>query len=629
MTERSAEDTSVLPRITLRVGVTGHRPNKLPPGSAERAAAQARGVLACLKEAVATVAAEADWAFDTARAPAFKFISSLAAGADTFMASTAIAAGFDLAAVLPFPRAEYRKDFENPDDLAAYDALLADGVPVLELDDPGDLSDPTRRAAGYLEAGRAVLAHADVLLAVWDGNKEAGIGGTAHIVREAQEYGLLVIWFPTDGGPVKLWSPTPQAIHPAVDGTWLDIDASSDDPAHGAPVLARRVRDMLAPPEGDDRSKQALVDFGREPWRESSNWCGYDALRWLGTRRAFHRKVDYGLARERDGAWADSLAVLKARGDTRFAERLDRVLRHRWLKADNAAVHFSHVYRTAYICNFLLAGLSVLVGLLSVFWWSSVAFKSVCLGFELVCICGILLNVYLGHRRRWHVRWIDYRTIAEALRPARLPAMVGVAPTKPAARAGGYEDAWILWYVRATLREIGLPSVRLDAEALRTTVDLALAEEIGSSERGQIAYHESVKATFEKIDHKLHRLGEYFFWATLGAGVLFFVLMFFGDDEHHSWAYSYKPLATVLGGALPAIGAALFGIRATGDFRAAERQSQRMIRRLTHLRAHLEHARNHPDRALTIQLLAELTQTLAADLSVWSLIYTQRELHLP
>ena len=51
---------------------------------------------------------------------------------------------------------------------------------------------PTREA-GYEQAGRYVLDHSDVLLAVWDGQGAQGQGGTGEIVARARQQGKPVV----------------------------------------------------------------------------------------------------------------------------------------------------------------------------------------------------------------------------------------------------------------------------------------------------------------------------------------------------------------------------------------------------------------------------------------------------
>jgi hypothetical protein len=46
-----------------------------------------------------------------------------------------------------------------------------------------------------------VVDRCDALIAVWDGEKSRGRGGTAEIVGYAQEQGVPIAWVHTAGGP--------------------------------------------------------------------------------------------------------------------------------------------------------------------------------------------------------------------------------------------------------------------------------------------------------------------------------------------------------------------------------------------------------------------------------------------
>jgi hypothetical protein len=50
------------------------------------------------------------------------------------------------------------------------------------------------REQTYETAGRYVLDHCDILVAVWDGRDAQGQGGTGDLVREARTRGLPVAW---------------------------------------------------------------------------------------------------------------------------------------------------------------------------------------------------------------------------------------------------------------------------------------------------------------------------------------------------------------------------------------------------------------------------------------------------
>src|SRR4051794_26884098 len=105
--------------LVLRVGVTGHRPvgGKRPMPDVARLRKTIREILRHISDAVQGVATTYGNVFDSgdsAHFPKLRIISSLAEGADQWIADEACALGYDLQCPLPFPREEYAKDFEDP-----------------------------------------------------------------------------------------------------------------------------------------------------------------------------------------------------------------------------------------------------------------------------------------------------------------------------------------------------------------------------------------------------------------------------------------------------------------------------------------------------------------------------------
>jgi hypothetical protein len=115
-------------------------------------------------------------------------ICSLAAGADQLFAEVVLQTGNQLSVVVP--SAGYESTFPEPADLEHYRALLAQASTVDQLDH----AEPNEQA--FYEAGKEVARRSDLLLAVWDGQPAAGIGGTADVVTFAREQGkqVVVVW---------------------------------------------------------------------------------------------------------------------------------------------------------------------------------------------------------------------------------------------------------------------------------------------------------------------------------------------------------------------------------------------------------------------------------------------------
>jgi hypothetical protein len=156
-----------------RIGVTGHR--KL---------ADVAAVEAGLDAALAAI---------EARFPEepLQILSSLAEGADRLVARRVLARpGARLIAVLPLPKLDYMTDFDSQDSREEFLALLDEAETVIEM--------PARdsREEAYEQAGRYVVEHSDVLLALWDGLPTRGRGGTAEIIDWARSLGKPVcrVW---------------------------------------------------------------------------------------------------------------------------------------------------------------------------------------------------------------------------------------------------------------------------------------------------------------------------------------------------------------------------------------------------------------------------------------------------
>lgn len=114
-------------------------------------------------------------------------VSNLADGADQLFAHAILDAGGQLEVIVP--AAQYRDGLPESAH-AGYDSLLSKAAQVDRL----DRIESTEQA--HMEASSAMLARADQLFAVWDGQPASGYGGTADVVAEARKRGVpvTVIW---------------------------------------------------------------------------------------------------------------------------------------------------------------------------------------------------------------------------------------------------------------------------------------------------------------------------------------------------------------------------------------------------------------------------------------------------
>ena len=112
-------------------------------------------------------------------------LSTLAEGADQLFAELILATARKLVAVIPC--ANYQAAFDTDAGRAAYLRLSDRAHRRVQL----DFRAPGERA--FLDAGRHVVEHCDVLFAVRDGKPARGMGGTAEIVELARRLGRRTI----------------------------------------------------------------------------------------------------------------------------------------------------------------------------------------------------------------------------------------------------------------------------------------------------------------------------------------------------------------------------------------------------------------------------------------------------
>jgi len=110
--------------------------------------------------------------------------TSLAKGADQIFARVVIEFGGKLEAIIPFPG--YGDQFDDPEESVGYRDLIGKCSTMINLPFLGS------RDKSYLAAGQYVADHCELLIAVWDGQPAAGIGGTADVVKYALSKGRAI-----------------------------------------------------------------------------------------------------------------------------------------------------------------------------------------------------------------------------------------------------------------------------------------------------------------------------------------------------------------------------------------------------------------------------------------------------
>lgn len=167
------------------VAFVGHRPGDAPGRSRE-----------ALKQSAESIRAALETMRDRAYAQSARveLISSAASGADIHAIHTARELGIPVHVLIPKPPGAFLDDFDGDNE---QDAPLA--REIIDRAKRGDDDWTFRICEGdgvepscYHETNVEMLESADALLAVWNGQPESGIGGTAEAVRAARTLGFPV-----------------------------------------------------------------------------------------------------------------------------------------------------------------------------------------------------------------------------------------------------------------------------------------------------------------------------------------------------------------------------------------------------------------------------------------------------
>lgn len=119
----------------------------------------------------------------------WEIVSALAEGADCLFVEEAMKQlRASLIVVLPLPADDYLREFRDASDKKSFGILLSKTANIVSI------TTQSSRDKSYLEAGRYIVNHCDILIIIWDGRKAQGVGGTGDIVKIARRKSLPMAW---------------------------------------------------------------------------------------------------------------------------------------------------------------------------------------------------------------------------------------------------------------------------------------------------------------------------------------------------------------------------------------------------------------------------------------------------
>ena len=643
-------------RLAFRVGVVGHRPNRLEQADLDSLGRLIRKVLLEVRWTVDEFASRANQGgiLYSKESPVLRAITPLAEGTDRLFADQALDLGYALCCPMPFHQEEYERDFVEPealdaDSLKRFHDLLGrarakSNLTTFQLD-----GDPANRAAAYGAAGRIVLNQSDLLIVVWDGAKASGAGGTVDTLREAIRYRVPVLWI--DAVRPHPW----RLLSPGDDLNCLESDERCT-PVVGAEIggkapgsLARAIRklvlDEIELPKGSRKAEATAAEILQD--NEHPTYQEYFRER----KPRAHLAILWKFFRDLVGSGKLSIQPLRV---TPFEEALtdwpigtgsepepvaewvNRRLRPHYAWADKLADTFADYYRGTYIFVYLFSAFAVFLALLpyAANWGEEAPERILCIIGEFVIMIGITGLLGWEKKRAWHKRWMAYRLLAETIRQLRCLAPLGGGrplPRVPPQQAvyGDPAQTWMYWQLRAVARSTGIPAAEVTPRYVRQAL-----EYLDLVVRGQLDFHILNESRSEHISHRLHLSENFLFGATVLC--VFFHLLPHFPFINFSLLPEVERWLTLACATLPAFGAAMAGINNQGEFLRIAKRSASMAHALERftggLKTLLDPLKTPPDSLRINQvtpLALEIAQLMVDEVLDWRVVFMDRPAPTP
>lgn len=592
--------------LVVRVGITGHRPNRLEEADLNLLHARVREVLQRIRQVTDDIARRASDAYAPGP-PTLRLVSSLAEGSDRIAAAEAQALGYELQCPLPFYREVYEEDFKTAESLAEFRGLLDEATAVFELN--GAREEAHIRRASYEAAGQIVLSQSDAIICIWDGVQSHGEGGTGSIAATALEEGVPTIWINS------------RAPH---DITLLVNTGGVAPERLPLEQIGDQLLPLFLPPatttaHGQQSGSEAFERYRAETFPRWTlfGWVWPFFVDLVANLRVHLPRVRTTKPAQASASWQRDWNPGSGLPEG-VTQQLDGVIKPHYMWASALARYYVNVHRSSFLVVVLLAVLAVFLALVGYasYWYEHHSPLETVRGFTVLgVLVAILLLWRLGQARRWHERWIDYRLLTELLRQVRYLALLGRVPAS--ARIPAHSAAvdpmntWVGWHTRAITRQLGLVHARITDDYLRACRSLLRDGLIGS----QISYHANSARQMERLDRRLRMLG-------LTTFVLTFIAVLVTFINHWRWL-------TLAEAVLPALGGAFGAIRSQGEIERLASRSEAMHDYLEQIRDQLDAQGTTPPLIVVAQVAENATDALTAEVTDWRIVFQTKPLELP
>lgn len=329
-----------------------------------------------------------------------------------------------------------------------------------------------------------------------------------------------------------------------------------------------------------------------------------------------------------------------------------------FLRADRLANYYSYLHRSSFLLIYILAGLALIIAALAIavamtkeieilgFILNAKELKALglILGLaELAALFGIYKLYSNDHDDDYHARWLEYRCLAEFLRPMIYLSMIGknyrIRDLRhPADYIGrnyvGHKSiarSWLYIYMQTIVRWSGFSHCKSYGENKTKTISFINQRWLNN----QIQYHINNTAKMSVISKKLEKISTTLFYLTAFAVSIkiiatSFKLVATGFSDNALYWLSLMSITAVFCAAIfPIVAATVFSVRNHAEFDISSQRSLSMRAKLiTHYEIIAEKIKENES---VIEVHHELHQTASKTIeeaAEWLEIYEIKEAEL-
>jgi hypothetical protein len=599
------------PPIAFRVGVASK--GSLSPNDVARIRPEVADVLTVIAGQVAALS-KSNFLYSSNPSQTGQsgllLLSPLADGSDRLVAEEALKAGYALHSPIPFSQEDYEKDF--PDSVEPFRALFS-RAQKLEMD--GKRIGLEKES--YREVGHFVVRNCDLLIAVWDGNPEAEIGGTAEIIRFAIAARVPVWWIHAKGESLPRFIDDPHKFRKK------ELVAAGDDATNNLKnYLARAIHLPII----SNAERAGIFGYVAEHLSRMLGYSDSPLLEYIAEKKAkpvalwqtYDRLLD--LTNWNPAESSVGGAIIPPSSTEAWWNEYYQC-------ANELSVAYGNRYRSSYVLIAMFAFVAISFGAIGILVSGN---KAHIIGvIEGASAIGIGSVILANNLFRWHERWISYRLLAELCRKQGVLSTIGRSlPVSEVVRMATdtVEDsgenallalpreAWVASYFSAACRAAPLLTGEVKSAKLHA---LDAAKSLTDT---QSSYHTRRRNRNKAASKVIGQLGEICFLLTA-----VMALSKFMAGASHTDVIGW---ATIAGACFSAASGAFVGIRAYSEFPLLVQQSSHMLRILHEARAELETL--EIDRPLSSRDLGEVMRSLALsmmqDVTGWMQLFRIKSL---